>query len=1622
MGNFDKKENNLRSISMKICGLIPALLGVTALFGWILDIPVLSTFLSGRIPMAPSSAILFILFGFIIFNLSSARINNRIGIVVSLAGTLIALLLFFLSINGIQSNIESFGVNINWTVGNVNAGHISPLTAIGFIFIGFSSLIIQNSKTRKISVIISFIISVLVIFSTTILTVSYLHGAPLFYGLNFIPPAFTSTVAFLILGLSILLRALEVWNYNEYYDKGNRRFIFILILIFVIFSIGIIFAGIKYYKNYERDLQKEIGNELSSVADLKAGEITQWRKERLNDGKVIYKNELFTENIKDYFYNKDTSVNKKKIETWLKKVQDVGDVETLILLDSQFTKRIVVPENNERSKAFISKHNFDSLKTGKIVFEDFYRNEPNQKIYLNVLVPVFDNKDTTKLISVVQIRIDPDVYLYPLISNWPLPTKTAETVILRLEGNEVVFLNELRSQKNTALKLRIPIDNEALVVVKAFKEKIGIVEGLDYNGNEVIANIKQIPNSPWVMLTSMDKADVFAPLKEAFQWTVLTIVLILFTVGSIISSIWKNQRTRFFKERYKSTEALRDSESKFRLLYEGSPVPYQSLDLEGKLIEVNNSWLEQLGYAYQEVIGHHIGEFIVEKDLAILQDLFPNYIKTGEMHNVEFDFKCKDGSLITYSINGKISYDLKGEFSQTHCVLHNITERKYTEEAILESEKLLKESQAIARLGSFVWNITTGVWKSSKILDEIFGINENYNRSLQGWIDIIHPECQETMNEYVAKDILDKHLRFDKEYKIIRQSDEQICWVHGLAELELDKNNNPVKLIGTISDITNRKKAEEEIIKLNRVYKVLSNVNQMIVRTTKADEILKDSCNIAVTDGEFRMAWIGALNKSENKIYIVASSGISEDYLDRVNIDLNDIARSNGPTGRSVKLGRHYVSNDIEHDDVMIPWREEALKMGYKSSASFPIKVFGETVYVYNLYSSEINFFDDDELKLLDELVTDISFALEFVEKEKERKHAEELLKVSEQKYKDIFSFAPMGIYQSTREGKFIKINTRFAEILGYNSIEEIMSLDMNKDIYFYEDEREKLINKYESNKDINNVEIKWKKKDGTAIWISLSSHIFHKDEGKIYFEGFVRDITDKKRYEKSIKASEEKYRNLIETMPEGFYRSTPEGSFVDVNPALVKMLGYSSKEEIMKVNIPETLYFTKDDRSDVVDYNISFVPDTDVYRLKKKDGSEIWIEDYARYIKDASGEIIFHEGIMRDITESLRAQKAIIKAKDKAEEMSRLKSSFLANMSHEIRTPLNGILGFAEILKSELKDDEHLNCVKIIEKGGRRLLETLDLILNYSKLEAEMVTALYNEVNVGSVINEVVNNFKAMAKNKNLFLKKEIKHENLIAIIDDRFLRHALNNLVKNAIVYTNKGGITVTFDKDENDMIIKVKDTGIGIAKENFEMIFEPFRQESEGYSRNFEGTGLGLSITKRFVEMMEGKIEVESEVGIGSTFTIKLPLIKNADTIETEIKKEEPVKTTAIPALSNKEKLSVLLVENDEDNRLFTSTVLNKYYKMDYAISGNEAIDMSRNKIYDIILMDINLGKGMDGIQATQEIRKLKGYKKTPIVALTAYAREGDKEEFLAGGCTHYLGKPFTVKQLLDLIENI
>jgi signal transduction histidine kinase/CheY-like chemotaxis protein len=426
---------------------------------------------------------------------------------------------------------------------------------------------------------------------------------------------------------------------------------------------------------------------------------------------------------------------------------------------------------------------------------------------------------------------------------------------------------------------------------------------------------------------------------------------------------------------------------------------------------------------------------------------------------------------------------------------------------------------------------------------------------------------------------------------------------------------------------------------------------------------------------------------------------------------------------------------------------------------------------------------------------------------------------------------------------------------------------------------------------------------------------------------------------------------------------------------------------------------------------------------IKTIDGEDKWVESLGTKIIFANNNSILVT--LRDVTERKQTERQLKLAKEQAEELNKIKSSFLANMSHELRTPLVGILGFAELLKEDLSEPDSKEMAERILISGNRLMETLNSILDLSRIEANKLDLRIWSFKLSDIVRTQVQLFDAVAERKGLYLKTEILDENLYSEVDEQIFRQIINNLVNNAIKYTSHGGIVVSldsiFDGFKDYARIIVKDTGIGIPENSLSTIFQEFRQVSEGFNRHFEGTGLGLTITKRFVELLKGKIDVDSKVGNGSTFTILFPLVKEETPSYYENNIETKTNGDHNDTPSYQEPI-VLVVENDEGSKDITRLFLQNICKLDFANSGEEALQMIIMKNYDIILMDINLGVGMSGVEATKRIRKLKGYEGTPIVALTGFAMRGDREEFIKAGCTHYLSKPFTKESITRLVKNI
>jgi len=528
-----------------------------------------------------------------------------------------------------------------------------------------------------------------------------------------------------------------------------------------------------------------------------------------------------------------------------------------------------------------------------------------------------------------------------------------------------------------------------------------------------------------------------------------------------------------------------------------------------------------------------------------------------------------------------------------------------------------------------------------------------------------------------------------------------------------------------------------------------------------------------------------------------------------------------------------------------------------------------------------------------------------------------------------------------------------------------------------------------------------------------------------------TRDITLQKNTERELirekertEASEAFFRQTFEKSAVGISHVKPDGQFQKVNKTFCEITGYSY-DALLKMNFTDITY-PEDLEKDLMFIKKVLNNEIDSYEIEKryihKNGSIIWIRLLSNVVRNEEGQVLFAIASIVDITNRINLQNELIIAKEKAEESDRLKSAFLANMSHEIRTPMNGILGFAELLKEPgLSGKEQQKYIGIIEKSGERMLNIINDIVDISKIEAGLIELSITESNIISQIEYIYTFFKPEAEAKGIKLSFTTQLEANEALIKtDREKVYAiLTNLVKNAIKFTEEGGsieisCNLSTEGKAEEIKIYVKDTGIGIPKERQAAIFERFIQADIDDKMAYQGAGLGLSISKAYVEMLGGKIWVESESGKGSTFYFTLPYNANSNS-------QKIIEQTSVTAEKENDfmKLKILIVEDDEVSLMLTERYVKDYSKeILTAGTGYEAVEVCRNNPdIDIILMDIRM-PGMGGMDAAKLIKEFN--KDVIIIAQTAYALFGDRERALKGGCDDYISKPIKRDILQAMIQ--
>ncbi len=641
------------------------------------------------------------------------------------------------------------------------------------------------------------------------------------------------------------------------------------------------------------------------------------------------------------------------------------------------------------------------------------------------------------------------------------------------------------------------------------------------------------------------------------------------------------------------------------------------------------------------------------------------------------------------------------------------------------------------------------------------------------------------------------------------------------------------------------------------------------------------------------------------------------------------------------------------------------------------------------------------------------------------QKRVERELLESKELFKTVFTNSAVAIVVADKDERITAWNP-FAEKMLNMQKEDLFNRAFKE--FFLPTEWQRIRSFKGSHLDVADIETQIAKEGKVSLSINLSLSVIRDYEGNVAgYIAIMRDITKQKMAEQKMKESETRMRIILDNSPAAITLIDAHERIILWNKFAESFLGRNKDELYLK---PVSSLYPEEEWKKIRAENIRKKGSHHHFETKvlAKDGKLIDVDLSVNILKDVEGNITGAVGIMQDITDPKRVKEMLVQAKQEAEEANKTKSLFLANMSHEVRTPMNTVMGMIDlILDTELAPEQREN-LKTAKDAADNLLSLLNDILDLSRVEAGKINLETIELNLHNIVKSVCKGLSVLAAKKNLELAWSVDPGIPEILIGDPVrLRQILVNLINNAIKFTFKGKIEVnakllSVSEHECELICSIKDEGIGIPKEKQGKLFDVFSQADDSTTRRFGGTGLGLAICKRLVDMMKGKIWLESEDLKGSTFffTVKLKIGKKKEAEPAAIPAQNAVEGTSVSL----DQLSILLAEDNIVNQKIAVKLLEKRgWQVTAVDNGQKVLELLNKERFDLILMDAQMPV-LDGLETTRMIRSNeKGTgKHIPIIALTARAMNEDKQKCLDIGMDGYVSKPIDRLNLYDSIEQV
>jgi PAS domain S-box-containing protein len=715
-----------------------------------------------------------------------------------------------------------------------------------------------------------------------------------------------------------------------------------------------------------------------------------------------------------------------------------------------------------------------------------------------------------------------------------------------------------------------------------------------------------------------------------------------------------------------------------------------------------------------------------------------------------------------------------------------------------------------------------------------------------------------------------------------------------------------------------------ELQKVNRILRTLSECNQAQVRSADEAGLLTAICRIMVDIGGYRLAWIEFAEKDRTKtIYPATQTGSRENRLAAQNTIQDPTEPCRNLTNKTFRTGLPCSAHHVLTDPDFESWRPEMRRQGYASAQVLPLLAEGRAFGVLGLCSAEPEAFDAEEVVQLTELAEDLAFGIISHRTRVAFKQAEEQRQVAQQRFVDIVEFLPDATFVVDKDKKVIAWNHACETLTGVKKDSMLGRSDYAYAVPFFGERHPILLDLLDQPMPEVEATYKYVKRQGDRLYAEsylprlrdgqgvhlwgVASPLYDQNGRRCGAIETVRDVSEQKSMEASLRASEQKYRELVMLANSIILRWTRDGRITFLNAFGRSFFGYTEKEilgrHVLGTIVPGKENSGRDLRSlmeEILADPQKF--ERNINENMRRNGERVWIDWTNKVVLDEQGQVREILSIGSDITDRKQAEEQIrrlnddlrrhaevleqrvaertaelVTAKERAESADQLKSAFLATMSHELRTPLNSIIGFTGIMLQELAGpltEEQHKQLTMVQGSARHLLSLINDVLDISKIEAGQLELSVTSFELRPSIEKMVALILPLAEKKGLELKLELADDIKTATTDQRRLEQVILNLLNNAVKFTEKGHVRISCQSQNDQYVLSVSDTGAGIQPEELPGLFRPFHQIDTGLTRKHEGTGLGLSICKKLLDLMGGAIDIQSRWGQGSTFSIRFP----------------------------------------------------------------------------------------------------------------------------------------------------